>query len=286
MQQFLISIIVPCYNQAQYLDECLQSVLDQTYQNWECIIINDGSPDNTEEVALRWIEKDTRFIYLKKENGGVASARNAGIHKAKGEFVQFLDGDDLLEKLKFEYQIKFLKENPNVPIVFGASRYFFDGNNSDLYAIHPTGVIPSIDINYSDENQLDVLLLKNFSTICATLYRKSVFDKIEFKNTIYEDHLIHMELAFNGFKFHFVKENNGNCLIRLTSDSQMLKHFQERNDNYFHLEKQKIETAYQSKLTNNVFQNIPAPLKKNKSSFFVKVIRNITPPILLKLIGK
>ena len=61
MQQPLISVIVPCYNQSIYMDACLQSVLDQTYQNWECIIVNDGSPDNTEEVALRWVEKDSRF---------------------------------------------------------------------------------------------------------------------------------------------------------------------------------------------------------------------------------
>lgn len=90
----LISVIVPCYNQAQYLDECLQSVLDQTYQNWECIIVNDGSPDNTEEIALQWTKKDNRFIYLKKENGGVASARNLGIDTAKGEWILPLDGDD------------------------------------------------------------------------------------------------------------------------------------------------------------------------------------------------
>ncbi|WP_374360648.1 glycosyltransferase family 2 protein, partial [Cloacibacterium sp.] len=74
----LISVVVPCYNQAQYLDECLQSVLNQTYQDWECIIVNDGSPDHTEEIAKNWVEKDTRFIYLSKENGGLSSARNAG----------------------------------------------------------------------------------------------------------------------------------------------------------------------------------------------------------------
>jgi glycosyltransferase involved in cell wall biosynthesis len=62
-----ISIIVPCYNQAQYLDECLQSVLNQTYQDWECIIVDDGSPDNTEKVVKKWIEKDSRFQYLKKK---------------------------------------------------------------------------------------------------------------------------------------------------------------------------------------------------------------------------
>lgn len=99
MHQPTISIIVPCYNQAQYLDECLQSVFDQIYQNWECIIVNDGSPDNTEEIAIKWIEKDQRFKYLKKENNGVASARNSGIEIAKGEWILPLDGDDKIGNL-------------------------------------------------------------------------------------------------------------------------------------------------------------------------------------------
>ena len=90
----LISVIVPCYNQAQYLDECLQSVLDQTYQDWECIIVNDGSPDNTEEITKQWTEKDARFKYLYKENGGLSSARNAGIEMAKGKWILPLDADD------------------------------------------------------------------------------------------------------------------------------------------------------------------------------------------------
>lgn len=99
----LISVIVPCYNQAQYLDECLQSVLDQTYQNWECIIVNDGSPDHTEEVAKKWLEKDNRFRYIYKENGGLSSARNAGIREAKGEYLFFLDCDDLLPNIDSFY---------------------------------------------------------------------------------------------------------------------------------------------------------------------------------------
>ena len=90
----LISVVVPCYNQAQYLDECLQSVLNQTYQDWECIIVNDGSPDHTEEIAKKWVEKDARFSYLFKENGGLSSARNAGIEIAKGEWILPLDADD------------------------------------------------------------------------------------------------------------------------------------------------------------------------------------------------
>lgn len=98
----LISVIVPCYNQAQYLDECLQSVLDQTYQDWECIIVNDGSPDNTEEITKQWTEKDARFKYLYKENGGLSSARNAGIEMAKGKWILPLDADDKIGKQYLE----------------------------------------------------------------------------------------------------------------------------------------------------------------------------------------
>jgi glycosyltransferase involved in cell wall biosynthesis len=89
-----ISIIVPCYNQAEYLDECLQTVLDQSYENWECIIVNDGSPDNTEEIGRKWTQKDSRFQYLYKENGGLSSARNAGIEIATGIWILPLDADD------------------------------------------------------------------------------------------------------------------------------------------------------------------------------------------------
>lgn len=102
METKLISIIVPCYNQAQYLDEALQSVFDQTYSDWECIIVNDGSPDNTEEVAMNWLKKDMRFKYVKKDNGGLSSARNAGIEKAVGDWILPLDADDKISNRYLE----------------------------------------------------------------------------------------------------------------------------------------------------------------------------------------
>ncbi len=105
-----ISIIVPCYNQAQYLDECLQSVMDQTCQNWECIIINDGSPDNTDDVAKNWIEKDARFKYFEKKNGGVASARNFGIENATGNWILPLDADDKIHQDYLSLAIRQINE--------------------------------------------------------------------------------------------------------------------------------------------------------------------------------
>lgn len=94
MKNSIVSIIVPCYNQAQYLPEALQSVLNQTYIDWECIIVNDGSPDDTYRVAKEWLIKDSRFKYIYKENGGLSSARNAGIEIAIGTYILPLDADD------------------------------------------------------------------------------------------------------------------------------------------------------------------------------------------------
>lgn len=125
----LVSIIVPCYNQAEYLDEALQSVLLQTYMNWECIIVNDGSPDQTEEKAKKWIEKDSRFKYLYKENGGLSSARNLGLDNAKGEFIQFLDSDDILDSRKLELSIKELHLNRSLNIVISNFRMFTIDHN-------------------------------------------------------------------------------------------------------------------------------------------------------------
>lgn len=107
-----VSVIVPCYNQAVYLDECIQSVLNQTYTNWECIIVNDGSTDNTEEVAKKWIEKDSRIQYIYKNNGGLSSARNKGLERASGDYIQFLDSDDIIHKEKFSKSLSYGSEFP------------------------------------------------------------------------------------------------------------------------------------------------------------------------------
>jgi len=112
-----ISVIIPCYNQGQYLPEALGSVLQQTYVNWECIIVNDGSEDNTEQVALKYQEKDSRFKYLFQENKGLSGARNAGLRLAAGNFIQFLDADDYLGKNKFGVFVNRLSVNPELELL-------------------------------------------------------------------------------------------------------------------------------------------------------------------------
>lgn len=107
-----ISVIIPCYNQAAYLPQTLESVLSQSYLNWECLIINDGSTDHTEKVANSYCKKDKRFYYFNKPNEGLSSTRNLGLKIAQGDFVQFLDSDDLIDKEKLKMQIKAFREKP------------------------------------------------------------------------------------------------------------------------------------------------------------------------------
>lgn len=93
----LISIIVPIYNVENYLQQCLDSIRNQTYQNFECLLINDGSPDNSADICREYVEKDSRFRYFEKENGGVSSARNLGIERSGGAYITFIDSDDWVD---------------------------------------------------------------------------------------------------------------------------------------------------------------------------------------------
>ncbi|WP_318643158.1 glycosyltransferase family 2 protein [Flavobacterium ardleyense] len=119
-----VSVVVPCYNQAQYLDEALQSVLDQTYTDWECIIVNDGSPDNTAEVAQKWVEKDFRFKYIHQENAGLSAARNAGIELAQGEFILPLDSDDKIGKDYLRFSVEVFQKDAEIKVVYCKARKF------------------------------------------------------------------------------------------------------------------------------------------------------------------
>ena len=89
-----LSIIVPVYNIAQYLNDCVQSILEQSFHDWELVLVNDGSTDQSPALCEEWAKKDTRIRVVHKANGGLSDTRNAGLLEAKGEYIHFLDGDD------------------------------------------------------------------------------------------------------------------------------------------------------------------------------------------------
>lgn len=110
MEEELVSIIMPSYNTGKFIKETINSVIAQTYSNWELIIVDDCSTDNTDEIVKSI--NDNRIIYLKNEtNSGAAISRNKALREAKGRWIAFLDSDDLWKNDKLEKQIKFMKEN-------------------------------------------------------------------------------------------------------------------------------------------------------------------------------
>lgn len=113
-----VSIIIPCYNQAQYLERSVRSVLSQTFTDLECIIVNDGSTDNTHEVGEYLCTIDSRVKYFFKENGGLSVARNFGISKAQGEWIQCLDSDDWIHEDKTRFQLEHLKGLEDEDVIF------------------------------------------------------------------------------------------------------------------------------------------------------------------------
>ena len=107
----LISIVIPIYNAVKYLEECLNSIKNQTYKNFEVIMVNDGSKDDSETICKRFSEDDTRFRYFKKENGGVSSARNLGLDNVEGDYITFIDADDWIDENHLELLINSIKKS-------------------------------------------------------------------------------------------------------------------------------------------------------------------------------
>lgn len=157
----IISIIVPCYNQAQFLSETLQSIFEQTLQNWECIIVNDGSVDDTEEVSKRWCEKDCRFKYFYKENGGLADARNYGIRRALGNWILPLDSDDKIGKKYLDLSVQAIKKNSELNLIYCKAEIFG---------------ISSSPWNLSDYNYRKLLFANMI--FCSAIFKKEDWTRV------------------------------------------------------------------------------------------------------------
>lgn len=191
----LVSIIVPCYKQAHFLKESLQSVLNQNYLNWECIIVNDGSPDNTEEIVLEWCNKDNRFLYLSKENGGLSSARNAGIAISKGEYILPLDADDCIDAAYLSTLVPVLKLDESLAIVSCYSKFFENKVDNIIYELKPKG-----------ETYHSILYVNQL--VATSLFRRNCWDQVggydERMKNGFEDWDFWINITKKGWKFKIV----------------------------------------------------------------------------------
>ncbi len=179
----LISVIVPIYNVVNYLDNCIKSIVEQNYHALEIILVDDGSTDSSGDICDRWASKDKRIKVLHKNNGGLSSARNAGIDLAEGEWIRFVDGDDVIPENSLLLMTKAISDD--VDIVSGSFERFVDS----LPKTDGSHCREDIDI-LSGRQSLEMMLYQQTlsSSVCDKIFRRGLFATMRFKeDTLYED---------------------------------------------------------------------------------------------------
>ncbi len=202
-----LSIVIPCYNSQETLEQTLQSVFDQDYELWEAIIVNDGSPDDVESIAKDWVKKDSRFKYYIKENGGLGTARNYGIQKAVGTYVLPLDSDNKVRRKYAKQAIPFLEQDSKIGVVYGDAEYF--GEKNGIWKV--------------GEFDKFKMLYHNFIDACAII-RKEVFTNLGAYDTKmphqgHEDWEFWLRVVASEYQFYYLQEV---CFdYRVTGDSMI-----------------------------------------------------------------
>lgn len=190
-----VSVVIPCYKQAQFLGEAIQSIINQTHQNWECIIVNDGSPDDTENVALTWCKQDSRIKYIYQKNGGLSKARNFGIQNTSSDFILTLDADDKYASTFIEKGLKVLNKNKKIGVV-SSWLVRFKGSK-DICIIKPNG------------KTIEDFLFQNASN-GTSLFRKKCWTIVggydEKMRKGYEDWDFYLRVCANGWNVHVIPE--------------------------------------------------------------------------------
>jgi len=194
----MISIIIPVYNVQDYLHYAMESLIRQTYKNFEVILVNDGSTDNSGELCNWYAENHENVYVFHKKNGGLSDARNFGVEKASSDWIVFLDPDDYFEVDALELLVK-IQERYNADLISTKVK------STSTYGNYNSNHIKESDYNnlrvFSKEEALELMLQDKVATVsaCAKLYRKSILEKAPFPiGKIYEDFYVvgeHLRLA-------------------------------------------------------------------------------------------
>ena len=233
----LISIIIPIYNVENYLRQCLDSIMGQTYKNFECLLINDGSADHSSKICEEFVEKDSRFRYFEKENGGVSSARNLGIEHSKGEYITFIDSDDWVDSDYLEaLYTTLLEEGADITV----STYKQFNINDNCFYLHAFQRGYEKKIFTGPELIDNLQLLSSFDhsygSVCGKLVKSVRVKNIRFneETTLGED----MEFWY---KLFLISDK----IVYINKDSYI---YRTSNDEYKHFELEKIRSDIQQRL--------------------------------------
>lgn len=219
----LVSVIVPCYNYGAFLPDIISSLVRQTYSNWECIVVDDGSTDGTREIVASIAQWDRRVRYIYQENKGISCARNLALGEAFGTLIQFVDADDIIEVEKFKEHVSFMARHPDTDIVYGDWVYFTDMGNDGV----PLRIVPPYELwqpktSGRGSEVCKDLITGNFLTISAPLVRKALLDRIHgFDEALrlHEDWDLWLRCAVAGGRFQYMEAPRTMTLIRLHSHS-------------------------------------------------------------------
>lgn len=184
----MVSIITPCYNSRLYISKTIESVISQTYENWEMIIVDDCSEDNSVEIIEKYQKQDSRIILIlnDKPSGSPTFPRNRAIEQAKGKYIAFLDSDDLWLPTKLEEQLMLFSDN--VALVYSNyEKIDIEGNRNNRFVIGPE----TVDYN--------TLLKSNVIGCLTVIYDTDLVGKQFFKNIGHEDFLMWLNILKKGF---------------------------------------------------------------------------------------
>ena len=189
----------------------------QSYSEWECIVVDDGSTDDTWEVSLASAHEDERIRYLRRGNGGLAAARNSGLRAATGAYVQFLDADDAIEPRKLEAQVEYLERRPEIGIVYGDVRYFESETGERRRALfNDEDWMPQV--SGSGDGVMRALIRSNIMVVSSPLLRRSVVDEVGlFDETLtsLEDWDYWIRCAAAGTSFQYLDDEGTLALVRV-----------------------------------------------------------------------
>ena len=223
-----ISVIVPVYNVEKYLNRCVDSILNQTFADFELILVDDGSPDNSGKICDEYAKKDKRVVVIHKENGGLSDARNAGIDIARGGYVTFIDSDDWIDSEYLNVLYKNATDNEADISAVNLHKEYDDKRDRACSVVEGTYVgAESMDYLYNPEMAIYI------NVACAKLYKISLFENIRYPvGRLHEDGFTTYKLYFRAKKVHFANDDLYYYYQR--NDSIMNENFSIRRiDEYF-----------------------------------------------------
>lgn len=232
----LVSIIIPTYNRADLIVVTLDSVFNQIYSNWECIIIDDGSTDGSGTIIQKYVDSDTRFSYFLRpdyKQKGPSSCRNFGIEKAKGEYVLFLDSDDLISETCLQNRVSFAIQNPKFDFwIFQMQTFGYDQAPIFNYGI---GVFK----NETEYCKQEFAKGNHPFVVTCPLWKKNVLININgFNENLlsFEDPELHLRALKEGYKIKYANLEQPDCFYRLKQNNKPVNVISSLRNNYVFFE--------------------------------------------------